>query len=301
MRRSKAAVAAAGVSGVGLLAGASFMYRQLTNGRGQLRIVRQGRTTERFTRAIDQLGHAEIDVRVGGIYALERIARYSPADRAPIREVLVAFIRNRAPWPPSRPGQYGPNARIEVLTALRDWAPDVQACLSVLGRDHGGRLDLHAVDLRGADLAGAHLEGANLAGVRLEKADLSGAHLEGALFRDANLEAADLRGAWLEDAVLVSGNLGWADLSGAHLPGAILAMAVLDRARLANADMRKVNLIGARLEYADLGGAHLEGAILRRTTLETVLLDGVRLRGAVTDQHTRWPDGFDWRAAGVVD
>ena len=95
--------------------------------------------------------------------------------------------------------------------------------------------------------------------------------------------------------------LGWADLSGAHLPGAVLALSQLDRACLKDADMRKVNLVGARLPFADLAGAHLEGAILRRTLLTTALLDGVCLEGAITDEHTSWPDGFDWRAAGAID
>src|SRR6266498_2694299 len=49
--------------------------------REQLQIAQQGQMTERFTRAIDQLGHAQLDVRIGGIYALERIANDSPDDR----------------------------------------------------------------------------------------------------------------------------------------------------------------------------------------------------------------------------
>jgi hypothetical protein len=38
--------------------------------------------TERFTRAVDQLGHESLDVRLGGIYALERITRDSERDRS---------------------------------------------------------------------------------------------------------------------------------------------------------------------------------------------------------------------------
>jgi hypothetical protein len=38
---------------------------------------RAGQITDRFTKAIEQLGHEELDVRLGGIYALERIARDS--------------------------------------------------------------------------------------------------------------------------------------------------------------------------------------------------------------------------------
>jgi hypothetical protein len=37
------------------------------------------------------------DVTVGGIYALERIARDSPDDRAAIGEVLTAYVRGHAP------------------------------------------------------------------------------------------------------------------------------------------------------------------------------------------------------------
>jgi hypothetical protein len=34
---------------------------------------RQGQITERFTRAVDQLGSDSLNVRLGGIYALERV------------------------------------------------------------------------------------------------------------------------------------------------------------------------------------------------------------------------------------
>src|SRR4029453_11591667 len=35
---------------------------------------RQGHITDRYTKAIEQLGRDKLDVRLGGIYALERIA-----------------------------------------------------------------------------------------------------------------------------------------------------------------------------------------------------------------------------------
>lgn len=44
-------------------------------------ISREGQITERFTKAVDQLGNPNIDVRIGGLYALERIARNLAADR----------------------------------------------------------------------------------------------------------------------------------------------------------------------------------------------------------------------------
>src|SRR4051794_33235111 len=60
---------------------------------------RAGQLTERFTRAIDQLGSKSLDVRLGGIYALERIARDSADDHPQVIEVLTAYVRAHARWP----------------------------------------------------------------------------------------------------------------------------------------------------------------------------------------------------------
>jgi hypothetical protein len=107
-----------GIGGAVILLGAYFTYRQLQSGREQLRVAQQGQVTERFTRAIDQLGHAELDVRLGGIYALERIANDSADDRTTIAEVLTAFVRGHAPWPPKLAGQYLAEAPIEQVPPL---------------------------------------------------------------------------------------------------------------------------------------------------------------------------------------
>ena len=57
----------------------------LKNAQETLRISQEGQITERFTKAIDQLGNKDsLAVRVGGIYALERIARDSERDHGPI-------------------------------------------------------------------------------------------------------------------------------------------------------------------------------------------------------------------------
>jgi hypothetical protein len=235
-----------GLGGVVLLVGAYFTYRQVTNSRAQLQVAQQGQITERFTRAIDQLGHDQLDVRLGGIYALERIARDSPADRATIVEVLTAFIRSHAPWPPRLPGQYVATAPIDEIPELQVRAPDVQACLTVLGRgdftapaSRRDQLDLQAVDLRRANLREGHLERANLSRSHLEGTDLIRTHLEGALFIHTHFESA----------VVVE--------------------------------------------------THLEGALFLRADLKTAIIAMAHLQGAVTTKETSWPDGFDWRAAGV--
>jgi hypothetical protein len=35
-------------------------------------------------------------------------------------------------------------------------------------------------------------------------------------------------------------------------------------------------------------------------TIASAQLEEALLDGAVADEHTSWPNGFDWRAAGVI-
>jgi hypothetical protein len=221
-----------GIGGAVILLGAYFTYRQLQAGREQLHIAQQGQVTERFTRAIDQLGHAELDVRLGGIYALERIANDSPNDRTTIAEVLTAFVRGHAPWPPTLAGQYLANAPIDQVPELQVRAPDVQAALTVLGRRHPlpksrGRLDLEATDLRKARLEDADLQDASLFNANLQEALLDAANLQGAILYNVNLQ-----GALLADAQLQRANFDGAKLQRAHLTRAQLQEAILDGANL---------------------------------------------------------------------
>jgi hypothetical protein len=193
-----------GLGGLAILAGAVFTYRQL-------RVTREGQVTDRFTRAIEQLGHANIDVRLGGIYALERIAKDSKPDQSTVAEVLCAYVRTHSPWPPKTSSQRGVSLpatepkpfRAGEVQDLIVRLPDVYAVSRILGRWHTtmGRtpkLPLHDADLQRAALRGDHLEGADLRHTNLQGADLSGAHLEGALLDGANLLNARLKDAGLK-------------------------------------------------------------------------------------------------------
>jgi hypothetical protein len=164
-----------------------------------LHLNREGQITERFTRAIDQLGQTgdeKLDVRLGGIYALERIGRDSPPDRGPIVEVLTAFLREHSQR--SHRPDIPSDADVASGSAKPDrprLRADFQAVATVLGRSGWSekhRFNLQHVDLRNADLIEAHLEGANLRDAHLEGAALRTAHLEGADLYEAHLEEANL-------------------------------------------------------------------------------------------------------------
>lgn len=287
----------------------------------KLDVDREGQITNRFTQAVSQMGaelkngKPNLEVRLGGIYALERLAKDSPKDHATIMEVLTAYVRQIAPRPaplirrtrqelrPARREKWRQRtSRAPSPTSVPSTAPvdeawedlaepkpraDVEAILHILRRrvpreveSEDNIIDLHDAALAGAPLAGAHLDRAVLQEADLERAVLEAAHLTNANLVGARLVEASLQGARLDRAGLV-----FADLRGAYL----------DRADLTGALLLRADLRGAHLNGVDLTHAHLEGADLRETTgltLAQVAKAREHGRGALLPED--WPP--DWRA-----
>jgi uncharacterized protein YjbI with pentapeptide repeats len=262
------------VGGTALLVGLVFTNRSLG-------LNQQGQITDRFTKATDQLGSDKPDIRLGGIYSMERIARDSKNDQGPVMEVLTAFGREHAP---TSTASAGPGSTT-VTT-------DVQAVLTVVGRRNTSNdptnyiLDLDHTDLNHANLVGAHLAGANLRGVFLRSADLRNADL-----RNADLIAAQLIAVNFKDGADLSG----ADLSRAHLSRADFSSANLSRANLTGADLSGGAILreGAVLANADLRGANLTGANLKSADLTGAIgLTQAQIDSALTDNATKLPAGL---------
>lgn len=191
------------------------------------RINTERLVTERFTKAVEQLGNQGIDVRIGAIYSLERIAKDSDKDHWAIMEVLTAFVRNRSPISKesSLEGQELPTI-----------STDVQSALTVIGRRDAskdkppGYLNLKDTNLNRANFTDANLNRANLNRTNLNRANLSRSNLSAAYLNHIFLNGSDLTGV----------NLSSSDLRGADLRGA----------NLSGTDLTDANLIGANLNGA---------------------------------------------------
>jgi uncharacterized protein YjbI with pentapeptide repeats len=312
---------------VGLI-GLLFTWRNLRQTREStqrtLELTEQGQITERFTRAIDQLGDTDanekprLEIRLGGIYALERIDKESRerACHPTVMEVLTAYVRensrrdNEMPLTATSVSneeaehdkgleqdeylQYLHKKWRGVPPPVRRPPTDIQAILDVLRRrdeDHVPQQQRVPLDLRGANLKLANLKGADL-----QLAILDGADLAIANFQQANLQQANLRGTALQKgsllganltgAYLQEANLTGADLRGASLQEADLQEAILQEAILQGADLQGAILTGVKLQGADLQGAKLQGAnlegswsFIQEADLEGAILTGVNLEG----------------------
>jgi uncharacterized protein YjbI with pentapeptide repeats len=245
-------------------------------------LSREGQVTDRYTKAIEQLGSDKPDVRIGGVYALERVARDSARDHPTVMEVLSAFIREHSPvqLPPPDTGN-----QEQVPVQRLPTPPDVQAAITVIGRRDAKRdirpLDLHGVSLYRADIDAASLTSADFHGADLAVAQLARANLTDASLADAILAAANLAGANLTGANLAGADLTEADLHGANLTHADLDRADLTRAVLAHAILSDTDLTGANLTGANLTGANLTEADLHGANLTHADLDRADLTRAV--------------------
>ena len=275
------------IGGCALLVGLYFTWRTT-------RAAEDGRITDRFSKAVEQLGSTnkdggkQIEPRLGGIYSLERIARDSERDARAIIEILCAYVRENAPRKyvefdanTGQPLAEEPE-RVKIAT-------DIQAILQILSRfrpqfreDASLVFDLNNTELYMAEMSHCELDNAYLRRAYLERADLSKGMLESADLTSAFLSRAKLTKANLRKARLYRANLISADLYGADLQGADLSEANLTKANLKKAtagligndstnfrgtNLKEANLTGVDLTYVSgLGAKQIALAIIDDTT-----------------------------------
>jgi uncharacterized protein YjbI with pentapeptide repeats len=290
-------------------------YQNLRLGEKNLKISEDKQVTERFSQSIEHLGSDKIDVRLGGIYALEQIAIDSSKYHWTVVEILSAFIREKCPLdalatPTVNSGKISLQEQSEQKTSVlthKKVGVDIQAAVTVLGRrkveqdPQGKSIDLRSVNipmieiekanlsganlyqanLYQANLVNANLSGANLNQANLDQANLSGANLNQASLDQANLNQANLRQANLRQASLVNADLYRADLYRAYLVEAYLVGAKLIRSQLTEADLTKANLYNASLSDATLIEANLVGANLLKADLSKAKLMKADLSEAI--------------------
>ena len=190
----------------------------------QTDVAEQGHITDQINKAVENLGamrdvrdgdeittQPNIEVRIGGLLALERISKTNPADHIQIMEILCAYIRENARAQVAADVELDENGvpKGDVVT-LRD---DIQlACKLVRRRSpelrkieaqHNFRMSFENADFRGLDLSFVDFGGANLGECKFVKSDLMFADLIGtgsaSDFRGANLSYAKLQAANLMD------------------------------------------------------------------------------------------------------
>jgi len=221
-----------------------------------LRLSRQGQASERFSRAVEQLGSNKVDVRLGGLFSLARIGIDAPENAEPAFRLVATYVGQHYEVPKPLP-EHGCQAKyddvpVDVSTALRfaliRLAPAVREQVP----------EKRLLGLRGTKLSGIAID--NLG---LPSFDLAGIRFKNALLQSANFADTNLTNAHFERACV-----GFASFN-----GATLVRAHFDAAQLKQADFRNADLTGASFR-----GARMKGAEFNRAALATAALSAAQKR-----------------------
>lgn len=243
---------------LGAVFGLPFLVWRSYVAHRQVQVAEQGQITERFSRAIEGLGATRVvkravepyrredapaetsgvvdvtsyigsgellapnvEVRLGSIYALERVSRDSPEDFFQIIETLCAYIRG--------------NISKSVLPG-RDSSEDIQAAINVIGRS---RYFIHRendrsnyiVEFHGCNFRRFNFEGllfreaifkdckfldCNLSMLdasscdftkcEFDRSDFMGVLLSGAAFKDCSFRNLIIESPWLDQCTFMNSN-----------------------------------------------------------------------------------------------
>lgn len=274
------------IGGLAILIGVYFTARNVF-------ATEQTRWTKTFTDAINQLGtvndktgNAVVPIRVGAIYALERLSRDSPADAHVISRILADYIQvetaqlNVEAVPVDTAQVTVETAELTVETpqinagqkapgALRLPRTDIAAAMTslmLIARGKALRKDDPVVlyDLLSPDL---DLSGRTIGEIRFVRSTLSGSRFDQASckrsrFEDCQMDGCQfistrLSGSIFNNCVLAGGNFSMARATDSRflsvdLSNAEFVDAVLIRVEFSGLDL---SLIGADFTRAVLKGA----------------------------------------------
>jgi hypothetical protein len=102
------------------------MQHTLETTQQQLNLTEQGQVTDRYSRAVEQLGHQKALVRLGALYSLEHLAQDNPNYRQTVVGVVCAYLRM----------PYTPPAQIQLdVEQVQELAPAAD------GRDRAVHLE----------------------------------------------------------------------------------------------------------------------------------------------------------------
>ncbi len=237
---------------------------------------------ERYQKGAEMLGHSVLSVRLGGIFALESLARDYPEDyHIQIVELFCAFVRN--PTADKQLLLYFEDEDIQEKfpPRLRD---DVQSIMTAIGRRSVEQMVAEAerdyrLDFRAAHLVRLELQDPNLTGALLQAADLSHAAIRGN-GTNAYLKGVSFRGAILNDA-----RFSFVDLS----------ESVFGNAKLHGAMLQNVVLSGVRFNSGRFSGGPATGLTQAQLYAAWASHDNPPLLDGVLDSETGKP--LEWKAS----
>lgn len=188
VKKTTETIVSDGVRNLGLLLAASigwfFLYWRARSADQDSKTAKKSLTSEQFTRAIEQLTHEKLSIRLGSILGLEQIAITHEEEHGTIIKILVAHIHELA--------------KLDNGTKPDYWRrmPEVKSVIGTLAniaKPLGNKkrsfcifdgVSLRMFSFKKIDLSYFSLVNTNLTGSKFEKVDFSYMKLSGSVIND---------------------------------------------------------------------------------------------------------------------
>ena len=253
----------------------------------QAHTAEQESITERINKAIENLaknqenGDPMLEVRLGTLYDLERIAKDSQRDHRQILEMLCGYIRLNSPV----------TNKIKELKIDTKRKPrkDIQTALTIIGRhdswlkddaplktEQDQRERGYMIDLSYCDLWGADIHNANLSYAMIQHANLNSASIHNTNMTSTNFYWTDMIGAFISESNLTTTGFSYSNLSRTHITNRSnlyntqFSSTTMNNVILSSVKTRNVILMSANLEDADIIDSDLYRAEFYKANLKGV-------------------------------
>lgn len=265
-------------------------------------VVQQIDRITKATSALDKSdndGKALIETRIGGLYALEKIAEDSMRDHLDIMKIFCFYVRHNCPLK-------GKKTKADKMDETIKPREDVQVALTIIGRrdkwsdgkerlrkesEQDYILDLHSCDLQGADLCDANLNKANFNGASLVRAIFDNAKMYKVDFDHSDMSHAQIENVDLQRAHFFHANLSYAWFQDVNLQDASFLSANLNHTQLIKSDLTSIYI-----DFSNMTNINVEGSYIwagsypsdfTQKQLDTMFCKTTVQKGLTRPKH--WP------------
>jgi len=236
------------IGGLLVLGGLFFTWGQLSATRESISISQQVFLTDRYSKAIDQLGSNNPQIRLGGIFSLEKLASGSKEYISVVNKVLATYIRQKSK---------------DTSTYAFE---EIQAAVGIISFRETNR-DYLIDDDHGVNISNSLLKATNFDNARLAHAKMVNSIFTESTFTNADLSNVSGMEADFSKTNLTNSNLSQSNFYGGSFEQSIMKGSVIKNSNFQLVNLSEANLINCDLNGSDLSDANLYGTILYGTDL----------------------------------
>ncbi len=276
--------------------GAPFVIWRTWIAQKQSYTAEQGHMTDRITKAVEQLGTEKtvwedgvqqsvpnLEVRLGAIYALERIAQDSLRDHIPVMEILCAYLRNNTPSNEAVSVDTKTTSGLglakidQQLFSIPTARQDIQSIVTVIGRRKPSRISYEQDGSRNQVKSRYNLD---LRACNLQNLDFRSLDFSNDLFIDSALDCSDFSSCKLVCSSFNRASLTRSKFTNCELNGSFFKNPNVFETDFSNSDLSEAFFNGKGFNSASFDGADLTKSVAVRTRFINCAFDYSKLRHA---------------------